>query len=69
MSKILYVNFRTVRAAITMEQVLQKYGLLDRFKKGKDSLIQAVLDNLREGRHRFPAAPKRKERRRKEKGG
>lgn len=38
MSKSSFIDFRSVKAAITMEQVLQHYGLLDRFKKGTDSL-------------------------------
>src|SRR5438046_6890502 len=33
-----FVDFKAVKAAITMEQVLQHYGLLDRFKKNGDSL-------------------------------
>jgi DNA primase len=32
------VNFRALKAAVTMEQVLAHYGLLARFKRGKDSL-------------------------------
>jgi DNA primase len=38
MSKTLFVNFKTIKAAITMEQVLKHYGLLQRFKKKGDSL-------------------------------
>jgi DNA primase len=38
MSKITFVDFKAVKAAITMEQVLQHYGLLDKFKRGTDSL-------------------------------
>jgi DNA primase len=38
MSKTLFVNFKTVKAAITMEQVLEHYGLLQKFKKKGDSL-------------------------------
>ena len=38
MSKTAFVDFKAVKAAITMEQVLQHYGLLDKFKRGKDSL-------------------------------
>ena len=38
MSKITFVDFKAVKAAITMEQVLQHYGLLDKFKRGADSL-------------------------------
>jgi len=33
-----FVDFRAVKAAVTMEQVLAHYGVLDRFKRGKDSL-------------------------------
>jgi DNA primase len=33
-----FVDFKAVKAAITMEQVLEHYGLLDRFKKSGDSL-------------------------------
>ena len=33
-----FVDFRAVKAAVTMEQVLSHYGLTDRFKRGKDSL-------------------------------
>ena len=33
-----FVDFKAVKAAVTMEQVLQHYGLLDRFKRGADSL-------------------------------
>jgi DNA primase len=33
-----FVDFRAVKAAITMEQVLKHYGLLDKFKRGSDSL-------------------------------
>jgi DNA primase len=32
-----FVDFRAVKSAITMEQVLQQYGLLDKFKRGTDS--------------------------------
>jgi DNA primase len=38
MPKSSFVDFKTVKAAITMEQVLQHYGLLDRFKRSGDSL-------------------------------
>ena len=38
MSKTAFVDFKAVKAAITMEQVLQHYGLLDKFKRGTDSL-------------------------------
>ena len=33
-----FVDFKAVKAAITMEQVLEHYGLLDRFKKSGDNL-------------------------------
>ncbi len=33
-----FVDFRAVKTAVTMEQVLSHYGLTDRFKRGKDSL-------------------------------
>jgi DNA primase len=38
MSKTAFVDFKAVKAAITMEQVLQHYGLLEKFKRGTDSL-------------------------------
>ena len=38
MPKTMFVDFKAVRAAITMEQVLEHYGLLDTFKRGTDSL-------------------------------
>ena len=38
MPKTMFVDFKAVRAAITMEQVLDHYGLLDTFKRGTDSL-------------------------------
>jgi DNA primase len=38
MSKSSFVDFKAVKAAITMEQVLGHYGLLDKFKRGTDSL-------------------------------
>src|SRR5229473_2144718 len=38
MPKSSFVDFKAVKAAITMEQVLEHYGLLDRFKKSGDSL-------------------------------
>jgi len=38
MAKTSFVDFKAVKAAITMEQVLQHYGLLDKFKRGTDSL-------------------------------
>ena len=38
MAKSQFVDFKAVKAAITMEQVLEHYGLLDQFKRGTDSL-------------------------------
>jgi len=38
MPKSKFVDFKAVKAAITMEQVLEHYGLLDRFKRSGDSL-------------------------------
>ena len=38
MAKSKFVDFKAVKAAITMEQVLEHYGLLDKFKRGADSL-------------------------------
>src|ERR1039458_3517927 len=38
MPKSSFVDFKAVKAAITMEKVLEHYGLLDRFKKSGDSL-------------------------------
>jgi len=38
MSKSSFVDFKAVKAAITMEQVLQHYGFTDRFKRSGDSL-------------------------------
>ena len=38
MPKSKFVDFKAVKAAITMEQVLTHYGLIDQFKKGTDSL-------------------------------
>jgi DNA primase len=38
MPKSKFVDFRAVKAAITMEQVLEHYGLLDKFKRSNDSL-------------------------------
>lgn len=38
MSKTKFVDFKAVKSAITMEQVLGHYGILDRFKRGTDSL-------------------------------
>src|ERR1039458_3206171 len=38
MPKSSFVDFKAVKAAITMEQVLLHYGILDKFKRGSDSL-------------------------------
>lgn len=38
MSKSKFVDFKAVKAAVTMEQVLQHYGLLDQMKRSGDSL-------------------------------
>jgi len=38
MPKSSFVDFRAIKAVLTMEQILQHYGLLDRFKKSGDSL-------------------------------
>ena len=38
MSKTTFVDFKAVKSAITMEQVLEHYGILDQFKRGTDSL-------------------------------
>lgn len=38
MPKSKFVDFKAVKAAVTMEQVLEHYGLLDKFKRGADSL-------------------------------
>ena len=38
MPKSSFVDFKAVKAAITMEKVLEHYGLLDRFKKSGDSM-------------------------------
>jgi len=38
MSKSQFIDFKAVKAAITMEQVLEHYGILDKFKRGTDSL-------------------------------
>jgi DNA primase len=38
MAKSPFVDFKAVKAAITMEQVLERYGILDKFKRGTDSL-------------------------------
>jgi len=38
MPKSSFVDFKAVKAAITMEQVLAQYGLTDKFKRSRDSL-------------------------------
>ena len=38
MPKSKFVDFKSVKSAITMEQVLTHYGLIDQFKRGTDSL-------------------------------
>ena len=38
MSKSKFVDFKAVKSAITMEQVLEHYNLLDQFKRSGDSL-------------------------------
>src|SRR6201986_4557734 len=38
MSKNKFVDFKAIKAAITMEQVLEHYALLDKFKRSGDSL-------------------------------
>ena len=38
MSKSSFIDFKAVKSAITMERVLEHYGLLDKFKKTGDSL-------------------------------
>jgi len=38
MSRSSFLDFKAVKAAITMEQVLARYGLMDRFKRSGDSL-------------------------------
>jgi len=38
MPKSKFVDFKAVKAVVTMEQVLEHYGLLDKFKRGADSL-------------------------------
>ena len=37
MPKSQFVDFKAVKAAITMEQVLTHYGLMDKFNRGTDS--------------------------------
>jgi DNA primase len=41
MPKSKFVDFKAVKAAITMEQVLEHYGLLDKLKRSGDSLSGA----------------------------
>src|SRR2546422_3965993 len=38
MPKSSFVDFKAVKAAITMEQLLQHYGLMDQFKRSGDGL-------------------------------
>ena len=38
MSKSKFVDFKAIKAAVSMEQVLDRYGLLDTFKRSGDSL-------------------------------
>ena len=38
MPKSSFIDFKAVKAAITMEKVIEHYGLLDRFKRSGDSL-------------------------------
>jgi DNA primase len=38
MPKLSFVDFKAVKAAITMEEVLRHYDLIDQFKRGADSL-------------------------------
>jgi DNA primase len=38
MPRALFVDFKAVKAAVTMEQVLDRYALLDQFKRSGDSL-------------------------------
>ena len=38
MSKLSFIDFKAVKAAISMERVLEHYGVLDRFKRSGDSL-------------------------------
>lgn len=38
MPRTLFVDFKSVKAAITMEQVLEHYGIREQFKKSGDSL-------------------------------
>lgn len=38
MPKSKFVDFKAVKSSITMEQILEHYGLIDRFKRSADSL-------------------------------
>src|SRR6266567_4688252 len=38
MPKSSFIDFKAVKAAITMQEVLENYGISDRFKKSGDSL-------------------------------
>jgi DNA primase len=38
MSKSSFVDFKAVKAALTMEQILEHYGLMDKFKRSGESL-------------------------------
>src|SRR5262245_29966876 len=41
MLKSLFVDFKTVKGAVTMEAILDHYGIRDQFKKAGDSLSGA----------------------------
>ncbi len=41
MPKNQFVDFKAVKAAVEMEEVLQHYGLLDRFMKGSVNSIDS----------------------------
>jgi hypothetical protein len=49
------VDFKAVKAAITMEQVLGHYGLMDKFKRGTDSLNGPCP--IHKGSNRMNASP------------
>src|ERR1039458_743746 len=38
MPKSSFVDFKAVKSGITMEAVLEHYGIMDKFKRGSDSL-------------------------------
>jgi DNA primase len=38
MSRTVYVDFKTVKAAVSMSQIIDRYGLTERFKRHGDSL-------------------------------